>query len=95
MAKIPIRRSPPTLGAARKELQYDTMRELGRYADFFAKMCREHPELIKEHVVGAFVTSRTEEVEAGGRRGMNWAELMEWYAEQAESIADRIAGPKV
>lgn len=91
---LPARRNPPTLGRARKELGFDTMRDIGKYADFFAHMCRTHPELIKEYYMGAFARSRCEEVEVGERKGMTYAQQMEWYAENAEMLADRIAGPK-
>jgi len=90
---IKARRSPPTLGAARKELDFETMRQIGKYADFFSLMCELHPELIKDHFLGAFAKSRIEEVEAGVREGMNYEQWIKWLAEAAGEIALRIAGP--
>jgi hypothetical protein len=86
-----------TQTAARKELGLDEMREIGKYADFFALMCETHPELVREYYMSTFAKVRCEQAELpktdeNYRKGMSFAAQMQWYKENAEMLADRITG---
>lgn len=88
------RRLPPTQGAARKELTYDTMRDIGKLADFFIHMCDTHPELIKEYYMGTYAKEMCMQVEAGLRPGQTFDQYIQWTKENMADMTDRIAGPR-
>lgn len=87
------RRLPRTLGETRKNLEFETARDIGKLADFFVAMCEQHPELIKDVYMGTYAKEMCMQAEAGLRKGQTFAQYIEWTKENMLSLADQIAGP--
>lgn len=88
------RRQINTLTAARKELSLDDLHFIGQLADFFQAAVDRHPDMVVEDFFGKYLKRLCDLVDTGINQGPSTSQMLQFYKDQAESLADRITGPK-
>lgn len=88
------RRQLNTLTAARKELSIDDLRFIGQLADFFQIVIDKHPNLVVEDFFGKYMRQSCALVDTGINPGSSTESMLQFYKYQADSLAERIVGPK-
>lgn len=88
------RRQLNQLTAARKELDLDDLRFIGQLADFFQAAIDKHPNLVVEDFFGKYLQRSCALVDSGTNQGSSTANMLQFYKDKADSLADRITGPK-
>lgn len=80
-----------TLTAARRALCLDDLRMISDLTKFLEVMIAEHPEEVVEHFFGSWLRATCIEVDEGTRKGSSTANMLKFYADQADGLRHRIA----